>query len=146
MNTFGDVIKTLRKFRDLTLEKCAARINSHKGYWSGIENHKVNPPSTKVVGKIAKLFSPALKDLGIEATVEDWVELAWACKSPRLIRERAMHRVRGNPLARMELRITAAKPKVVKVVRDAEPENVHAAAGTPLPPDRDLLPGEKEGG
>jgi len=143
MNTFGDVLKALRQIEDLTLDHCAKKIDSHKGYWSGIENHKVNPPSVGVTRNIAKLFAGTLKKLGVDATVEDWIELAWACKSPAPIRSRAMHRVRGNPLARMEIKFTAAKPAVVT---PGTPSRTDLKPTAPLPEDADLLPGEKAAG
>ncbi len=115
MNTFGQVVKTLRTLEDLTLERVAKRIGSHKGYVSGIENHKVNPPSVGIVRKYAKLFTDALRRRGVEATDVDWVELAWGSKAPPLIRARIAARLlQGNPLAVMELggmAIVPVKPK-----------------------------------
>ena len=56
MSEFGDLVKKLRKEREMTLEAVAKKIGSHKGYVSGIENGKVNPPSVKVIRKFSRLF------------------------------------------------------------------------------------------
>ncbi|HXX92099.1 MAG TPA: helix-turn-helix domain-containing protein [Planctomycetota bacterium] len=80
MSNFGDLVKRLRKEKGLTLEAVAKKIGSHKGYVSGIENDKVNPPSVKIIRKFAKLFSQDEKTL---------VRIAWADKAPQIIREDA---------------------------------------------------------
>ena len=80
MSNFGDLVKRLRKERSLTLEAVAKKIGSHKGYVSGIENDKVNPPSVKIIKKFAKLFSQDERTL---------VRIAWADKAPAIIREDA---------------------------------------------------------
>ena len=80
MSNFGDLVKKLRKEKGLTLESVAKKIGSHKGYVSGIENHKVNPPSVKIIRKFAKLFSQDERTL---------VRIAWADKAPAIIREDA---------------------------------------------------------
>lgn len=80
MSNFGDLMKRLRKERSLTLEAVAKRIGSHKGYVSGIENDKVNPPSVKIIRKFAKLFNQDERSL---------VRIAWADKAPAIIREDA---------------------------------------------------------
>ena len=80
MSNFGDLVKRLRKERNLTLEAVARKIGSHKGYVSGIENDKVNPPSVKIIKKFAKLFSQDERTL---------VRIAWADKAPAIIREDA---------------------------------------------------------
>ena len=80
MSNFGDLVKRLRKERGLTLEAVAKKIGSHKGYVSGIENDKVNPPSVKIIKKFAKLFTQDERTL---------VRIAWADKAPALIREDA---------------------------------------------------------
>jgi len=77
---FGNLVKKLRKEEGLTLEAVARKIGSHKGYVSGIENGKVNPPSVKVIGKFAKLFGQDARTL---------VRLAWVDKAPEIIREDA---------------------------------------------------------
>lgn len=80
MSNFGDLVKRLRKERGMTLEQVARKIGSHKGYVSGIENDKVNPPSVKIIKKFAKLFGQDERRL---------VRIAWADKAPVLIREEA---------------------------------------------------------
>ncbi len=80
MSNFGDLVKRLRKEKGLTLEAVAKKIGSHKGYVSGIENGKVNPPSVKIIRKFAKLFTQDERTL---------VRMAWADKAPPLIREEA---------------------------------------------------------
>jgi transcriptional regulator with XRE-family HTH domain len=77
---FGDLVKRLRKEKGLTLEAVAKKLGSHKGYVSGIENDKVNPPSVKFLKKYAKLFGRDAKT---------FVRLAWVDKAPDLIREDA---------------------------------------------------------
>jgi transcriptional regulator with XRE-family HTH domain len=64
----------------MTLEGVAKKIGSHKGYVSGIENDKVNPPSVKIIRKFAKLFGHDERTL---------VRIAWADKAPAIIREDA---------------------------------------------------------
>ena len=78
MSAFGDLMKRLRKERFLTLEVVAKKIGSHKGYVSGIENGKVNPPSVKITRKFAKLFGQDERLL---------VLMAWADKAPSIVRE-----------------------------------------------------------
>lgn len=80
MSNFGDLVKRLRKEKGLTLEAVAKKIGSHKGYVSGIENDKVNPPSVKIIRKFAKLFTQDERTL---------VRIAWADKAPAIIREDA---------------------------------------------------------
>jgi len=80
VSNFGDLVKRLRKEKGLTLEQVARKIGSHKGYVSGIENDKVNPPSVKIIRKFARLFSQDEKNL---------VRIAWADKAPAIIRDDA---------------------------------------------------------
>ena len=77
---FGDLVRKLRKEKSLTLEDVAKRIGSHKGYVSGIENDKVNPPSVRIIKKYAKLFGQDARTL---------VRLAWVDKAPAILREDA---------------------------------------------------------
>jgi transcriptional regulator with XRE-family HTH domain len=56
VSRFGDLVRKLRKERGLTLEAVAGKIGTHKGYVSGIENDKVNPPSIKIIKKYAKVL------------------------------------------------------------------------------------------
>lgn len=80
MSHFGTLVKQLRQEKHLTLEAVAKKIGSHKGYVSGIENDKVNPPSVKIIVKYAKVFGQDPKAL---------VRLAWVDKAPSIIREDA---------------------------------------------------------
>ena len=80
MSNFGDLMKRFRKEKGLTLEAVARKIGSHKGYVSGIENGKVNPPSVKIIRKFAKLFGQDERKL---------VRIAWSDKAPAIIRDEA---------------------------------------------------------
>jgi transcriptional regulator with XRE-family HTH domain len=62
------------------LEAVAKKIGSHKGYVSGIENDKVNPPSIKIIKKFAKLFGQDARTLA---------RIAWVDKAPEILREDA---------------------------------------------------------
>lgn len=53
---FSVFLQRERKVNGLTLEKVAQRSGTHKGYISGLENEKVNPPSVKMCVKLGKLF------------------------------------------------------------------------------------------
>ncbi len=75
---FGDLVKELRLEKGLTQETVAKKIGSHKGYVSGIENGKVNPPSEKVIRKYAKLFEQDTRKL---------VLIAWIDKAPAIVKE-----------------------------------------------------------
>jgi transcriptional regulator with XRE-family HTH domain len=77
---FGDFARALRKERGLTLEVVARKIGTHKGYISGIETGKVNPPSVKIIKKYAKVLGQDVKHL---------VRIAWVDKAPEIIREDA---------------------------------------------------------
>jgi transcriptional regulator with XRE-family HTH domain len=70
---FGDLVRKLRKEKGLTLAVVAKKIGSHKGYVSGIENDKVNPPSVEIIKKFAKLFGHDARMLA---------RLAWVDKAP----------------------------------------------------------------
>jgi transcriptional regulator with XRE-family HTH domain len=80
LSYFGDLVKKLRKEKGLTLEAVAKKIGSQKGYVSGIENDKVNPPSMKIIKKFAKIFSQDPRTLA---------RLAWVDKAPEILREDA---------------------------------------------------------
>lgn len=104
MNTFGKVVKHLRKLAGMTLEQVAAKVGSHKGYLSGIEAEKVNPPSAKVCKKFARIFERTLLNSGTVAHEEDWIELAWACKAPLAVRPRVLGRLENeNPLMKVNV-------------------------------------------
>lgn len=80
MSHFGDLVRKLRVEEGLTLAVVARKIGSHKGYVSGIENDKVNPPSIKIITKFAKLFGQDARTLA---------RLAWVDKAPAILREDA---------------------------------------------------------
>jgi transcriptional regulator with XRE-family HTH domain len=77
---FGDLVKKLRKEKGLTLEIVAKKIGSHKGYVSGIETDKVNPPSVKIIRKFAKIFGQDARALA---------RLAWVDKAPEILKQDA---------------------------------------------------------
>jgi transcriptional regulator with XRE-family HTH domain len=77
---FGDLVKSLRKDKGLTLEAVAKKIGSYKGYVSGIENDKVNPPSVRIIKKYAKVLGQDARTLA---------RLAWVDKAPEILREDA---------------------------------------------------------
>ncbi|HLY74900.1 MAG TPA: helix-turn-helix transcriptional regulator [Planctomycetota bacterium] len=64
----------------MTLEFVAKKLGSHKGYVSGIENGKVNPPSVALIKKFSKLFGQDSRALA---------RLAWVDKAPEILREDA---------------------------------------------------------
>lgn len=77
-NEFGRLLKTWRKERNMTLDQVAKKVGSHKGYISGVENGKVNPPAIGLIRKLAKVFSKDEKSLAT---------LAYIDKAPALIRD-----------------------------------------------------------
>ncbi|HVR83873.1 MAG TPA: helix-turn-helix transcriptional regulator, partial [Planctomycetota bacterium] len=80
MSHFGELVRTLRLERRLTMEALARKLGTHKGYISSIESGKVNPPSVKVIKKYAKVLGQDVKHL---------VRIAWVDKAPGIIREEA---------------------------------------------------------
>ena len=76
--TYGQILKSARIRRELTLEQVAKAISSHKGYVCGIENGKVNPPSPRFTVKFCRV-------LGLEP--EYMLCLAVAEKAPRIVRQ-----------------------------------------------------------
>jgi len=84
MSTFGDLLRRLRREQDYSLRTVAKKLGTQKGYLSGIENGKVNPPSAKLVKRIAQLYRQDERML---------LRLAWADKAPSLIREDAVRMV-----------------------------------------------------
>src|SRR5688572_28701225 len=87
MSRFGDLVKKLRKERSMTLEQVARKIQSHKGYVSGIENGKVNPPSVKFIRKFARIFQYDEKLM---------VRMAYVDKAPKLIKDEARVILEGS--------------------------------------------------
>jgi transcriptional regulator with XRE-family HTH domain len=80
VSRFGELVRRFRKDKGMTLEAVARKIGSHKGYISGIENGKVNPPSVKIIRKFSRLFHQDERTL---------VRIAWIDKAPALVREEA---------------------------------------------------------
>lgn len=74
---FAKHLSELRKGAKMTLEVLGRKAGTGKGYLSGVENSKVNPPSAKVVKKIAAA-------LGGDAAY--MLTLAWVDKAPVEIR------------------------------------------------------------
>jgi transcriptional regulator with XRE-family HTH domain len=70
MVTFGQQMKAQRQIKGMTLEAVARRLGTHKGYVSGIENGKVNPPSAKIVKAFAKLYSVPYEEILLQAEIE----------------------------------------------------------------------------
>lgn len=83
MTEFALLMKKLRKERGLSLNALAKKLKTHKGYISGWENGKVNPPSAKMIHRIAVEFSLNEIDLQI---------LAWAAKAPVICRKEMLKR------------------------------------------------------
>lgn len=84
MGNFGELMRRLRRERGFSLKTVAKKLNTQKGYLSGIENGKVNPPSAKLVKRISQLYQQDERML---------LRLAWADKAPSLIREDAVRMV-----------------------------------------------------
>lgn len=81
MSNFGVLLRRLRKDLGWSLNTVAKKVGTQKGYLSGIENGKVNPPSPKLLRKFAKLFDQDESAL---------LRMAWADKAPPLIREETL--------------------------------------------------------
>ena len=75
--------------RGLTLEAVAKAIGSHKGYVSGIEHSKVNPPSWRIIRKLCLVLMLDERRMQL---------LGWIEKAPQLIRDEAYARIFGNEL------------------------------------------------
>lgn len=84
MSNFGELLRRLRREQGYSLRTVARRLDTQKGYLSGIENGKVNPPSDRLVKRIADLYRQDERML---------LRLAWADKAPTLIREDALRMV-----------------------------------------------------
>ena len=84
MSNFGELMRRLRRERGFSLKTVARKLGTQKGYLSGIENGKVNPPSAKLVKRISQLYQQDERML---------LRLAWADKAPTLIREDAVRMV-----------------------------------------------------
>jgi transcriptional regulator with XRE-family HTH domain len=75
---FGEFVRVRRRMLELTLEQVAKKIGSHKGYLSGIEMGRVNPPSMKLLPKLAAVLKVKPVTLMVMAYVE---------KAPKEIRK-----------------------------------------------------------
>jgi SOS-response transcriptional repressor LexA len=117
MSRFGDLVKRLRKERSMTLEQVARKIQSHKGYVSGIENGKVNPPSVKFIRKFARIFQFDEKQM---------VRMAYVDKAPKLIKDEATVILEGSGGA------PGAGVPLLNSVATGYPVDVDAT-GTPRP-------------
>ena len=74
MQTFGGIIKEARKRSGFTLDQVAKSVSTHKGYVSGVENHKVDPPAANLTRRLAR-------KLGLDP--EEMVALGWFEKRPQ---------------------------------------------------------------
>lgn len=70
MQSFGKFLRDLRVANELSLTALAKKAGVEKGYLSGVENEKVNPPSAKVVRVLAKILRHDTKDLLMRAYIE----------------------------------------------------------------------------
>jgi transcriptional regulator with XRE-family HTH domain len=70
MRRFGEIVRSERLARGLTLEALAEKTWTHKGYISGIENGVVNPPAVGLVKRIARALKIKPFDLLIVSTTE----------------------------------------------------------------------------
>lgn len=86
---FGEIVKRLRQEKGWTIEDVARRIGTHKGYVCGIEKGNVNPPSAKLVIKLAKVLGGDENELLLRSVVE---------KVPCQIRGEVERRVFGGLL------------------------------------------------
>lgn len=75
---FASILKAERLAKGLTLQKLADKIGTEKGYISGFENRKVNPPSPKIVKRMAKV-------LGLDET--ELLIYSFVPKAPKEIRD-----------------------------------------------------------
>lgn len=75
---FAKHFRELRRQSGLTLEALGKKSGTQKGYLSGVENVKVNPPSAKVVRKLAAALG---------GDVAFMLTLAWVDKAPVEIRK-----------------------------------------------------------
>ena len=68
--TYGRVLHDARKKRGLTLDQLARKAGTKKGYVSGIERGKVNPPSARHTKKFCKALGLPLDLMFLLAAVE----------------------------------------------------------------------------
>jgi transcriptional regulator with XRE-family HTH domain len=87
--SFGETVRAARIEKGYTLEAVANKIGTHKGYISGIESGKVNPPAAKMIEKYALFLGLSSSALTI---------IAWAEKAPITILKQAVGLVREQEL------------------------------------------------
>jgi transcriptional regulator with XRE-family HTH domain len=75
---FGDAIHRARKARGMTLDVLSRKSGISKGYLSGIENGKVNPPLPSFVTRLAKQLALPEKELHL---------LSFVAKAPKTVRD-----------------------------------------------------------
>jgi transcriptional regulator with XRE-family HTH domain len=75
---FGAAIRIARKHRGLTLDAMSGKTRLCKGYLSGIENGKVNPPIPAAVIRLAKHLGLPEREL---------ILLAYVSKAPKAVRD-----------------------------------------------------------
>ena len=86
---FGLLVRTRRTELGWTLSKLAKKIQTHKGYISGIEWGKVMPPAAALTVRYAKA-------LGLDPV--DLVELGEIEKAPKILQARWFEQASGNML------------------------------------------------
>lgn len=87
MQRFGTRVREIRRDRRMTLEEVSRRAKIRRGYLSGIENGRVNPPSPRVVRGLARALQTDTKELLLMATVQ---------KAPREIKDELARAVNGK--------------------------------------------------
>ena len=97
MNAFGQAIQEAKALKGWTLEQLAGKVGTYKGYVSGWISGHVNPPSAKLVRKLAKV---------LELDVKRLLVLSFAEKAPKEIRELALE----GMLAALEHEADEKKP------------------------------------
>lgn len=81
---FSRLMRTLRKDAGMTLKQVARRVGTTKGYVSGWETGKTNPPSSKIIRRLARLFRANEVRLQM---------LAWCEKAPKVCRRELLRRI-----------------------------------------------------
>ena len=79
--TFGQLIRACRSERKATLMGICKKVGGlfNKGYLSGMEHEKVNPPSPAIVKKLAR---------ALEINEAFLLALGYASKAPKEVREK----------------------------------------------------------
>jgi transcriptional regulator with XRE-family HTH domain len=78
MNAFGKAIQEAKLAKGFTLDQLAKKVGTYKGYISGWCSGNVNPPSAKLVKKVAKVLELDEKRLLV---------LSFTEKAPKEIKE-----------------------------------------------------------